>query len=99
MFALGGVIAQEIHRLAQLGHGIGQGLAGFLRKDAEDRAEVFFVKIRSPAQHGGAFRSRRVPGARIVDGPRGGCGIGHRHRGDRAARGGIHHVLHSARGA
>jgi hypothetical protein len=32
----GGVVAQEIHRLAQFGHGIGQGLAGLARQQRED---------------------------------------------------------------
>ena len=54
-----GVIAQEIHRLAQFCHGVGQGLAGLARQKGEDRAEV---RPRKGRRRGAALRRRSRAG-------------------------------------
>ena len=60
-FSLCRIVAQEIDRLAQLAHRVGQGLACLTRKGRKDQAEILFVEVRRPAQHLGACRNRRIP--------------------------------------
>ncbi len=82
-----GIVAQEIHRLAQFRHRIGQRLAGLARQEREDRAEFGLVKVGGAAQHPGAFGRGRIPDA---GGGKGGVHIG--------GRGMAHHPhLHLAR--
>ena len=83
---LGGVVAQKIHRLAQFGHGIGQGLARLARQQREERVGVCFQRIGGLAQH------RRAGG--VVGGPDRGTGqrIGH------VGGGGGCHLPHSVVG-
>ena len=60
--ACGGVVAQEIHRLAQFGHGVGQGLARLARQKREDAAEVGLVEVGGAVQDLGAFGGGGGPG-------------------------------------
>ncbi len=60
----GGVIAQEIHRLAQLGNGVGQALAGLAGEQGKDFAETLLVEIGGPVQDRAAFGGAVVPGPR-----------------------------------
>ena len=58
-----GVVAQEIHRLAHLGHAVGQRLAGFARGEREELDRVLLVKVGSPAQDFSTLRNGpRRPG-------------------------------------
>lgn len=50
---LGGVVAQEVHRLAYLGDGVGEGLAGFANQQAHQGLQFGFHQIGCPVQHGG----------------------------------------------
>ena len=69
---LGGVIAQEIDRLAQFQHGIGQGLAGLALAEREERVAVRLVLVGHGFEQRGPFRSAaRIPlrlgGERTLD--------------------------------
>jgi hypothetical protein len=57
--ALGGVIAQEIHRLAQFAHGVGQGLSGLARQ----RAKIGRIRPHKDRRRGAGRRRVRRAGA------------------------------------
>ena len=50
-----GVIAQEIHRLAQLGDGVGVGLAGFAHGQTDQARRGGLERVGGAAQGGGAL--------------------------------------------
>ncbi len=91
------VVAQEIDRLAQFGHRIGQRLARLARQKRKDGAEVLLVKVGGTVQDPCPFRHRRAPGAgsgkggfdilarRVGDAPHPGAGGGVRHEARRQA--------------
>ena len=54
----GGVIAQEIHRLADFAHRVGQRFAGFAHDQAEEVGPPGFQRIGRAQQAGGALRRR-----------------------------------------
>ena len=56
-----GVVAQKIHRLAQFGDGVGQGLARLTRQKGEDLAVFRFVKVSGAAQNLSADAGRGGP--------------------------------------
>ena len=63
MLGLGGVVAQEVDRLAHFRHAVGQRLAGLARREREELDGVGLVEIGGPAQDGGALGDRpRRPG-------------------------------------
>ncbi len=43
---IGAVVTQEIHGLAQFGHGVGQGLACLAGQEGKDLAEMRLIEIR-----------------------------------------------------
>ncbi|MNU99998.1 hypothetical protein D3C71_901530 [compost metagenome] len=55
---LGGVVAQEVHRLAHLGDGVGEGLAGFAHQQAHQGLQLGFHQIGGAIQHGGTLGRR-----------------------------------------
>ena len=60
-FDLGGVVAQEIDRLAHLGDGVGQGLARFAHEQAEQAWPALLQQVGGALQAGGALRRWRTP--------------------------------------
>ncbi len=60
-FRLAGVIAQEIHRLAQLRHGVNAGFSRFAREKGEDLAMPRLIEIRGAPQDLRAVCDRRRP--------------------------------------
>ena len=65
---LGGVVAQEIHRLAQFGDGVGQGLAGLAREECEEFGGGLFEKVGGVDEDRGARGHGGGPGAGGGDG-------------------------------
>jgi hypothetical protein len=66
---LGGVVAQEVHRLAHLGHGVGEGLAGFAHQQAHQGLQFGFQQVggaasRRPARLAGWLPDRPLVRAR-----------------------------------
>ena len=57
---LGGVVAKEIDRLAPLGDGIGDGLAGFAHAQGEQLAAMLDERIGDALEDGGALLRRRT---------------------------------------
>ncbi len=55
MLGLGGIVAQEIHRLAHFRHAVGQGLAGLARRQREELDGIGLVEIGGIAQDRGAL--------------------------------------------
>ena len=54
----GGVVAQEVDRLAQFANRVERRLAGLARQKREDRAVIGLVEIRCLAQDGSTLRRR-----------------------------------------
>ena len=66
---LGGVVTQEIHRLAHFGNRVGQRLAGLANDQAEHALRALLQQVGGAAQAGGARRGRRaVPDLRSAGG-------------------------------
>ncbi|CFO33012.1 Uncharacterised protein [Bordetella pertussis] len=64
-----GVIAQEVHRFAHLGDGVGQRLAGLAHDQAEQRLHLLFQQLGRPPQALRALGHRRgLPDGRRVGG-------------------------------
>ncbi len=51
----GGVVAAEIDRLPNLGHGVGDRLAGFAHGEADERADVRLEKVGGALEAGGTL--------------------------------------------
>ena len=59
----GGVVMQEIRRLAHLGDGVGQGLAGLAHGQRHELRQVLLIEVGGALQRGGTRgRRRQVPG-------------------------------------
>ena len=81
------VVAQEVHRLAQLGHAVGQTFASFAGEDGKDLAVAVLQHIGCAEQGGAAGVQRRVPRGGVVQ-RRGDIGLGGRlHRAGGSAAG------------
>ena len=82
-----GVVAQEVHGLADLGDGVGQRLAGLADHQTHQDRHAVFHQLGSALQAGGAVSRRDVlPGLR--------GGFGRLQRSLDVGRRGFHHVAH-----
>ena len=82
-----GVVAQEVHGLADLGDGVGQRLAGFADHQTHQDRHAVFHQLGGALQAGGAVsRGDVLPGLR--------GGFGRLQRSLDVGRRGFHHVAH-----
>ena len=77
---LGAVVAQEVHGLADLGHGVGKGLAGLPHDQAHQRLAALLQQVGGTGQRVGTGGGRCAgPDGRGLRGARGGgLGLGRR---------------------
>ena len=63
------VVAQEVHRLAHFGDGVGKGLAGFANQQPHQRLDFCLHQVGGTLQNRGALcRRGGLPDRRRVDG-------------------------------
>ncbi len=58
---IGSVVTQEIHRLAQLGHRIGDGFPGLAGEDRENLTVILLVEVRHAVEDHAPFLGLGAP--------------------------------------